>query len=438
MYIVGFITAICYFTLGFFFDRSQFSLLLFLYSVLFLSYLFLIKYDNKTTTIFALGVSFRIVLLFATPFLSQDFYRFIWDGRLIALGINPYEFLPNTIIDNLANFSQASFLHQKMGDLSASHYSNYPPFNQLIFAIAAFVSGKSIFGSIIFFKIIIILADIGIYHFGKKLLLHSNQNPNNIYLYFLNPLVIIELTGNLHFEGVMLFLLILGLYFLTKNNWILAAFFIAISISTKLLPLLILPIFFQQFEFKKAIAFYSIILLFFALLFVPFLSNNLLHNYLDTISLWFVNFEFNASIYYLLRAVGFYFKGYNTIAFIGQIIPVIAVLIVLFYAFVRKNISLENVICNSLLALTFYFFLSTTVHPWYIINLVLLSVFTKYRYAILWSFLVILSYFAYSATPFKENYTLLFLEYSLVFSYFIVELNGKLNFLKMDKIKSDF
>ena len=413
---------ISYLILGYFFERSQFNLLLFLYSVTFLGFIFLIKSNQNHKTLFGLGLIFRILLLFSTPFLSQDFYRFIWDGRLIVSGINPYEFLPNNIINTIVNFSESKILHQNMGNLSASHYSNYPPVNQFIFAIAALFSGKSIVGSVVFFRVIIIFSDIGIYFFGKKLLEKFNQNQNKIFYYFLNPLVIIELTGNLHFEGVMLLFLVLGLYFLSKNNWVLAALFISVSISIKLLPLLILPIFFQQFTVKKAIIFYTFIIGFCMLFFIPFLTINLVNNYLDTIALWFVNFEFNASIYYLLREIGFYFKGYNTIAFIGKIIPIVTILIVLFYAFFKNNNTLQNVITHSLLALTCYFFLSTTVHPWYVINLVLLSVFTNYKYAIVWSFLIILSYYAYSVFPFKENYFLLFVEYSLVFVFFITEI----------------
>lgn len=428
LYTILLFTLISYFVLGYFFDRSQFYLLLFLYSICFFGFLYFVKSDVKSDNLFAVGLVIRLVLLFSTPFLSQDFYRFIWDGRLFLSGINPYEYVPNSILNNIATFEDAAFLHQKMGNLSASNFSNYPPFNQFIFVVGAWISGKSIFLNILFFKMIIILADIGIYHFGKKILKHFNSNPKAIFLYFLNPLVILELTGNLHFEGVMLFFLILGFYFLIRENWILAAFCIAISISTKLLPLLILPIFFQYFTFKKVVAFYILIIAIFTLLFIPFVTTNLIDNYLKSISLWFVTFEFNASIYYLCREVGFYIKGYNTIGIIGKIIPVVAILIVLFYAFLKKNRSLQNIITHSLLALTFYFFLSTTVHPWYIINLVVLSVFTRYTYPLVWSFVIIVSYYAYSGTPFQEKYILLFIEYTFVFGIFITEIIKKQSF----------
>jgi alpha-1,6-mannosyltransferase len=64
------------------------------------------------------------------------------------------------------------------------------------------------------------------------------------------------------------------------------------------------------------------------------------------------------------------------------------------------------------------------VHPWYVINLILLSVFTKYKFPIVWSFFIILSYFAYSQIPFQENYGFLFIEYFAVFAIFILEIKN--------------
>ena len=44
--------------------------------------------------VLVIGLLFRLVLLFSTPSLSDDYYRFIWDGELISNGNNPYEFKP--------------------------------------------------------------------------------------------------------------------------------------------------------------------------------------------------------------------------------------------------------------------------------------------------------------------------------------------------------
>ena len=72
-----------------------------------------------------------------------------------------------------------------------------------------------------------------------------------------------------------------------------------------------------------------------------------------------------------------------------------------------------------------YFLLSTTVHPWYLATPLLISVFTKFRFMIFWSFVVILSYSAYDNLQFQENIYLVALEYVLVASFFCYEIYYK-------------
>ena len=416
-----FIAIIGYVLLGYFIPRENFNSLFFVYSILFAGFYILYNATEiSEKQLFKIGILFRVLLLFGLPFWSQDFYRFIWDGRLILAGISPYEHLPNDIIQSTSIF-QADELFNKMGSLSAQHYSNYPPINQLFFAIASFFGSKSIFVTALILKISVIFGDIGMYHFGKKILVLLNQNPRKIFLYFLNPLIIIELTGNLHFEGVMMCFFVMGLYYFFKEKWMFFVVFISLSISTKLLPLLLLPFLFQRLRFKKSLFFYSAILALNILFFLPFLSNRLIHNYTDSIALWFVTFEFNASFYYIFREIGYYVKGYNAIGTIGKIIPLISISVLLYFALVQRNIEKKSLLANGLFALTIYFLLSTTVHPWYIVSLVVLTLFTNYKYPIVWSYLVVLSYFAYSQSDFKESYILLSIEYLLVIGFFIYE-----------------
>ena len=415
-------TIVAYICIGYLFPRENFTVLFGMYSLAFLG--FILLYKNETISekqLLGLGILFRLLFLFGLPFWSQDFYRFIWDGNLIVDGINPYLNIPNQII-NSTTINNADELYTKMGTLSASHYSNYPPINQLFFAVSSFFGNHSIFISALVLKLIIIVSDIGIYHYGRKILVFLNDNPRKNFLYFLNPLIIIELTGNLHFEGVVLCCFAIGLFLFFKDKWMLAAVFIAVSISIKLLPLLLLPFFCQKLGFKKSVYFYSIVIGISAVTFVPFLTPKLFSNYTETIGLWFTNFEFNASIYYIVREMGYYVKGYNIIGIVGKITPIITVLIILFFALFKTNKKPINLFSNSLIALSIYFFISTTVHPWYGVNVVFLTLFTRFKFPIIWSYLIVLSYFAYSQMPFKENYILLFIEYTSVFGVLAYEL----------------
>jgi hypothetical protein len=377
-------------------------------------------------------VLLRLLFLPTIPNLSQDFYRFLWDGRLLLQGINPYLITPEAYL-HAGNevVPQARELYQGMGALNGSHFSNYPPINQFFYMVTALFAKESIIGSVIVLRMIMLLADVGILYFGRKLLVLLKLPVKNIFWYFLNPFIIIELTGNLHFEGVMLFFLILSLYLLFNRKWIGAGILIGISISVKLLPLLLLPLFFKWF-YKKEVTttlnltssfkFYLVVLGTVGLTFAPFLSSEFISNFAATIGLWFQTFEFNASVYYLIRWIGFETVGWNIIETVGKVLPVIIVLFILGVSFFRRNKSPQQLITAMLIAVSFYFLLSTTVHPWYVATPVLLSVFTKYKFPIVWSVMIFLSYAAYGAEGFDENLWLVAIEYTLVIGLALYEI----------------
>ena len=429
--ILSTLSVLFYFLMAHYLDRSNFTQLITQYFILFIPFLYFIKKEkNSFTFLVAIAIIFRLIFLTAIPNLSQDFYRFIWDGRMMLKGFNPYLYLPETFINQgYAPINQATELYSGMGALNGSHYTNYPPINQLNFFIAALFNNSSIIGSIIALRLQIILADIGIIYFGKKILEKLKLPVHNIFLYALNPFIIIELTGNLHFESVMLFFLVWSLYLILQKKWSLAALVFSLSVAVKLIPLLFLPLFYQWFtkdEKRKGIlnflSFAAIIIGINMLLFLPFLSSDLLDKYLSSVGLWFQKFEFNASLYYIARALGTLFRGYNEIAIIGKTTPVIVVIFLLIITLFRKNKSPQQLITALLIGISFYYFTTTTMHPWYLATLVILSVFTNYRFPIVWSVVIVLSYQAYANIPWKENLWLIALEYLVVYGFLLWEI----------------
>ncbi len=427
-----FLSIFLYFLFAFFLERTQFNQFVSLWFFLFICFYFLIK--NKQLTfnhLVGISIIFRLIFLFAIPNLSQDFYRFIWDGRMTFEGFNSYLSLPETFIQQGKQpISEATQLYQGMGGLNGSHFTNYPPLNQLSFLIAAIFAGKSIFWSVVVLRLQIILADIGIIYFGSKLLKNLNLNPKKIFWYALNPFIIIELTGNLHFEAVLLFFLVWSLYNLHKRKWIFAAVLLACSVSVKLIPLLFLPLLYQFFTkekgvkgFFRLIGFYVIVLVISGLFFLPFYSPELISNYSNSVGLWFRDFEFNASFYYLFREIGYLFRGWNEIAIIGKITPILTILFLVGMSFFRKNYPMKNLITAMLFALSFYYFTATTMHPWYLATLIILSIFTKYKFPIVWSLMIVLSYQAYANTPWKENLWFVAVEYLVIYGFLIWEIN---------------
>jgi hypothetical protein len=428
-----------YFSFAYNLERTDAIKLITLYVALFVLFYKLVQI-NKSNLRFltVLAFAFRAVFILAIPNLSQDFYRFIWDGQLMFIGINPYLRTPDfqMSLGMLSGFPNQIKLYEGMGTLSSSHFSNYPPLNQLCFFFANLTLGKSILSSVIGLRLIIIAADFGTLYFGKKLLEKLQLPAYHIFWYLLNPFIIIELTGNLHFEGVMIFLLVCSLYLLQINKWKLAAVIFAFSVSIKLIPLLFLPLFWHWFvsnkkegssklSLTKLIGFYAIVGMVTLFLFAPYYSPEFVVNYTETIALWFQNFEFNASLYYIAREIGYVFTGYNQIAIIGKFSAVLVIIFVMVLSFYRKNYPLQQLITAMLFALSFYYFTATTVHPWYIATLLILSVFTNYKFPLVWSLVIILSYLAYGNSNNFENLWLISLEYLIVYSVFLYEILRK-------------
>ena len=165
----------------------------------------------------------------------------------------------------------------------------------------------------------------------------------------------------------MIFFFVWAIYLLFKRKWFWTAILIGVSVSVKLLPLLFLPLFFKYFTSKnkspkvfatfgisiqKLLSFYLIIGLTVLLSFLPFLSSEFIENFSSTIALWFQNFEFNASIYYMIRWIGFQVVGWNLIETVGKILPILILLFVLLISFFRKNNTPQQLLTAMLFAIS--------------------------------------------------------------------------------------
>ncbi len=379
--------------------------------------------SNRFIPLLVFGIIARVIFLYSDPLLSNDYYRFIWDGRLFLNGLNPYLRTPVELMkDSEGIFADMPLLYKGMGELSQQNFTCYPPLNQLVFAGTTAIFPDSIQANVFSMKLLILLAEIGTMFFGMKLLQILKMNIHNILLYSLNPFIIIELTGNVHWEGLMIFFVIAGIYFLIKDKMVLAGLFMAMAISMKLIPIVLLPFFLLKIGWRKLILFYASTAFFFLCSYIPFLRGNAFNNIIDTISLYFDHFEFNASIFYLIREVGYQFRGWNIIRTAGPVLSLISGFLIWYFALKKENRDWRVILKNMLFALSVYYFFATTVHPWYISMLLILSVFSGYRYVVIWTGLIMLSYFAYSVEGFKENLFLTSLEYIFVFSFLIFEL----------------
>ena len=100
-------------------------------------------------------------------------------------------------------------------------------------------------------------------------------------------------------------------------------------------------------------------------------------------------------------------------------------LLIFCFSLLYSNLNNKRILESLLLFLSCYFFISTTIHPWYIINLILVGIISGYAFPIIWSLTVFWSYNAYSSNIIQENIVLQLFSYCLVYGCFFYEIYYK-------------
>lgn len=438
--------------------QSDFYPLIGIYTFLFLSYLAIYRWSTPESLGFwwGIGIAMRLILVFCLPLLSDDVYRFIWDGQLVIHGYNPFHYLPSTLMEEgpaVPGLTQE--LYEALN--SPNYYTIYPPIAQATFAIATYLFPTSIYGAAVVMKIFLFLFELGSIWLIIRLLAHWQMPIKNSLLYALNPLIIIEVCGNLHYEGAMVFFLLLGIWLIVKGRFYSSAAMLAFSVASKLLPLMFFPLWVRrlggggeedkkrrgegvkwwegiydrlqeqlklllQIDIKKNILYFVFCLVLLAALFSPLLNGVFIQNFGNSIGLYFQKFEFNASIYYLLRWVGFQVTGYNVIAIIGPRLALGTLTGILLLFALERNPRWKTLPLKLLWAICLYLLFTTTVHPWYTSLPIVLCLFTRFRFPIVWSGLIYLTYINYSTEIYHENLWVVGIEYTLVAIVFLIEL----------------
>ena len=242
-----------YLALGYLTERTDFPRLVLLYGFLFGAYAVLAR-NMRTPAQFraalAAALVFRLSLLVVLPNLSDDYFRFVWDGRLLTHGVNPYLVLPRKLIGTPVA-TEAGLSPTLLSRLnSPAYYTVYPPLHQAMSAVAVWTFPRNLLGSVVVMRLFVLLAEAGTVYWLIRLLERWQLPKGRALLYALNPLVVVELTGNLHFEAVMIFFLLSAVYALPTNSngprrrlgLVTSALRVALAIGTKLIPLLFLPL----------------------------------------------------------------------------------------------------------------------------------------------------------------------------------------------------
>ena len=321
----------------------------------------------RTILLAALGA--RIILFALPPVLSDDVFRYLWDGRLLAEGINPYLHVPSELRGQLRG------LLDRMN--SAEYYSIYPPVSQGIFWIGAELSrlvailengGQLIVSSDWPLQYYVTKGLFAILEGAGVLLLSRLVARRWVLLYALHPLVLLEAAGQGHTEAAMVFFLILTLWAVRRSHPHVASAALTCAGWVKLYPLVLFPFLWQRFRWRILPAACIATLLVWLPLWTPQVPANLL----ESLSLYVQLFEFNAGPYYALKGLFYAATGQDWSKWLGPALQVIFLLLLpLIYRYAQQR--QWTFATASYVTLGAFFLLSTTVHPWYLLGILVFA-----------------------------------------------------------------
>ncbi len=178
------------------------------------------------------SVAFRAILLWTPPVLSDDIYRYIWDGRVQAAGINPYLYPPEA--PQLSHLRDDA-IYPRINRPWAR--TIYPPGAQWLFRVVYAARPDSLR----FLKATIVAGDI-LAILLLMLLLRTQGSPaRRAILYAWHPLAVVELAGSGHLDGVVLPFLLLALLLVQHRRPYQGGALLGVATAIKLYPALLMP-----------------------------------------------------------------------------------------------------------------------------------------------------------------------------------------------------
>lgn len=372
------------------------SLTYLLYNMLYIPCIFLLKKSKFEFDLQLRLLPFvisSILLVMVVPIFENDFYRYIWEGKVLLNGFNPYIYSPdNHILSNIMFLEKT-----KIGfpDLTTI----YPPMALAIFAVSSIFSSSALFG----IKILGMVNAAIIFYIFKNIKINNNAK---FLLFLIFPLLAKEYINSVHIDlmaAFFIFLLILK----KVPNKLLQFLMIVFSFFTKIFGLIyFFPFLLSLYKRNKQLAFLytsgifcSVFSYFYYLyLFAPSGGSTIFLNH------W----VWNAGFFSLLWRIGLEIEIARLISFA---ILVLSYLVVSFFSFVKlKDLDNFDRVSTELFVLFFCFlnFLMPVYNSWYAIWIAIPGVILGNIWVVMYaalSFLGYTYYFSESLVPLAEFLT---------------------------------
>lgn len=182
------------------------------------------------------AVALRLPLLLAPPALSSDVYRYVWDGRVQAAGINPYRYVPDD--PALASLRDAAvFPHINRADYAPTIY---PPAAQLVFGLVG-----RVWPAVTGMKLAMLAFEALAIGCLWRMLALAGLPRSRLLIYAWNPLPAWAFAGNGHVDAMVVGLVALALLPRVgrpgwwADGW--AGLALGLAFATKFLPAVVAP-----------------------------------------------------------------------------------------------------------------------------------------------------------------------------------------------------
>lgn len=301
----------------------------------------------RTLMVWAVGL--RLLFFPLLPSLSDDAYRYLWDGAIQIEGVSPYAHVPS---DSVLEEYHDSVLFERMN--SPSYYSVYPPVSQAAFRAAANVLPWGWQVAWYALKGLVLIAElIGVW------ILVRWAGPRAAAIYALHPVALVEVAGQAHTEGLLIGALGLAVWGLGRQS-VVAAIGVSLSVWVKLWPVVWVPVVFRCIGWGgRAVSL--------AVLFGLSLSYEL-HRYAmnlaDSLALYAGTFDFYSAPYRAVKSLVYIPLGDEAGQFTSGLMT-LAWAIGCALAFVCTSATREGAKQVLIVATVGYVLTASTLHPWH-------------------------------------------------------------------------
>jgi alpha-1,6-mannosyltransferase len=205
----------------------------------------------------ACAIACRVPLMVGPVNYDSDMVRYVWDGRVQRFGYNPYSVVPSD--PSLAHTHTADSVRMP----SRHDRTPYPPAAQLFFRLM-----DTVWESARVMKSVLTILDMGTIFLVWRWLRLTGRPEWLVLGYAWNPLVILEIAHSGHIDALGAFWIAAAAYLMARQRRSLAAVAYTLAVATKLLPLVLAPLFIGRVRVRD-IALGAATLI---LLYLPFMS----------------------------------------------------------------------------------------------------------------------------------------------------------------------